>query len=290
MQVHKFISSQVRRFSHATHHTFLIAIIFSLFVGTGLAPVLVCNARAAIMEEIEMGVGSGIESQPMTVTTVPCDTTSLARCPYYASIFNTGSQHINATVFHDKNGNGIMDLDEEGMENVVLRIKDETATTTATGQVMLSIPTGTQTISLDISTIPIEYICTIPLEQTVFISEDEIIPLKFPLQLSCKIEGIIFIDENRNGLPDSGERGVDSAIIYANNYLAITFYDGRYRFSNMLADKYIIKLKEKSIVDAGYQDYELTTPDVLNIKLQQGQRFTGVNFGIVKREKEIEFE
>jgi len=262
-------------FNQITQYVFLIAIIFSLS--------LACNTRADIMEDIE--------PQPMTFTTVrQGQVGSTSVTPFLRSIFHTGSQHIDATVFHDKNRNGIMDLDENGMEAVVLRIKDETATTTVTGQVMLSIPTGTQTISLDISTIPIEYICTIPLEQTVFISEDEIIPLKFPLQLSCKIEGMIFIDEDRNGLPDTGERGVDGAIIYANNDIAVTFYNGRYRFSNMLADKYTVKLKKEPIINASYQDYELTTPDVLDIKLQQGQRFTGVNFGIAKREKEIEFE
>ncbi|MBI4752975.1 hypothetical protein HY793_01195 [Candidatus Desantisbacteria bacterium] len=324
MQAHKFRSSKVQRFNQITHDVFLIAIIFSLFLACNAwadimdeidlgmdiesQPVTSTTNRSTDIPVCDSEIG--MEPQPMTPTTVKqrqdSSTSDTKRSavsdqglaeqgsgtsvtPSLQHIFSIVSQHIDATVFHDKNGNGIMDLDEEGISNVVLQIKDTTATTTVTGQVMLAIPTGTQIISLDISTIPIEYICTIPLEQTVPGKNGDS-TLFFPLQLSCKIEGMVFIDEDRNGLPDTGKRGVDSAIIYANNGIAITFYDGQYRFSSMLADKYVVKLKKESIINAGYQDYELTTPDIFNIKLQQGQRFTGVNFGIAKREKEIEFE
>jgi hypothetical protein len=199
--------------------------------------------------------------------------------------------HILSTVFHDKDGNGSLSPDENGMEGIALYIKDKTGTTTAAGHVMFQyLMPGTQTISVDINTIPIEYICNIPIKQTVVIPNDGIILLNFPLQLSGRIDGLVFIDENRNGLYDSGEQGVRDAVINTKDGLAVTSYDGRYRLSSMLSGKYTLKLNIGSIIDAGYKDYEPTTVDTLDIELQQGQRLKSVNFGIAKREKEIEFE
>ncbi|MBI4778603.1 hypothetical protein HY792_06775 [Candidatus Desantisbacteria bacterium] len=199
--------------------------------------------------------------------------------------------NILCTVFHDTNGDGVLSSDEKGMEGIALCIKDKTGTTTTTGQAMFQCPmSGTQTISVDINTVPIEYVCAIPIEQTVIIPQDGIVFCNFPLQLSSRIEGLVFIDENRNGLPDKGEQGVRDAVIYANDGIAMTSYDGSYRFSGMLSGKYTLKLNEGSIIDAGFSDYEPTTPTTIDVELQQGQRLRAVNFGIAKREKEIEFE
>ncbi|MEK7274184.1 MAG: SdrD B-like domain-containing protein [Candidatus Desantisbacteria bacterium] len=199
--------------------------------------------------------------------------------------------HILAAVFHDKDANGSISKDDTAMEGIVLRINDKTATTTTTGQAVLQyLIAGTCTISVDINTIPIEYAPAVPIEQTIVIPEDGVVLLNFPLQLSGRIEGWVFIDENRNGLFDAGEQGVRDAVIYAADNLDITSYDGRYRFSGMLSGRYTLKLNMESISNAGYQDYEPTTQDTLDIELQQGQRKNRVNFGIAKREKEIEFE
>lgn len=202
------------------------------------------------------------------------------------------SSHILATVFHDKDGDGTISTDEKGIEGIALCIKNKTATTTTTGQAIFQyLMSGTHTISVDINTVPIEYVCTVSIEQTVVIPPDNgIILLNFPLQLSGRIRGLVFIDKNRNGFPDPDEQGVRDAIIYANNDIAMTSYDGNYRFSGMLSGKYILKLNMVSIIDAGYSDYELTTKDTIDVELQQGQRVKDINFGIAKREKEIEFE
>ncbi len=218
--------------------------------------------------------------------------------------------HVLVTVFHDKDASGSLSQDDTGIEGVALCIKCKSlqpsafslqpsyssypATTTTTGQigqiVFQYLMPGTYTVSVDINTVPIEYVCSVPIEQTVVVPAGGIGLLSFPWQLSGRVDGLVFIDENRNGLPDSGEQGVRDAVIRTADGLAITSYDGCYRFSGMLSGRYALKLDMESIIDAGYQDYEATTQDTIEVVLQQGQRLKDVNFGIARREKEIEFE
>ena len=254
-----------------------------IFMFLCLCACLCTTAFSAVTEDADMNMGLGTHTTATTIIEITGHMLGADSLP---------EGYILATVFHDTDGNGTISQDEKGMKGVALRIKNKTATTTTTGQVIFQdfLPAGTYTISLDINTVPIEYICTVPLEQSVVISSDGTASVEFPLQLSSKIEGLVFIDENRNGLPDPGEQGVRDAIIHANDCLTVTSYDGCYRFSGMLSGKYTLKLDMGSITDAGYQDYEPTTINTMNVGLQQGQRLRRVNFGIAKREKEIEFE
>ncbi|MEK7812857.1 MAG: hypothetical protein AAB296_03770, partial [Candidatus Desantisbacteria bacterium] len=114
------------------------------------------------------------------------------------------SSHILTTVFHDKDANGSISKDDAGIEGIGLCIigktiqpsafslqpSDKAATTTSTGQAVFQhLLSGTYTISADINTIPIEYVCSVSLEQTIVVSDEGIVLLNFPLQLSGRIEG-----------------------------------------------------------------------------------------------------
>jgi hypothetical protein len=201
--------------------------------------------------------------------------------------------HVLVTVYYDNDIDRVLDPDEPRMANVVLTMGDKQATTTVHGQVMFTdILYGTYTLSLDIGNVPIEYIPAVPLEQDIVVQDScKFVSVYFPMQRSGSIEGRLFVDENRNGKYDTGERGVYDVILRANQQLiTITSYDGSYKFSSMLPGKYLICVDYNSLSEEGYIEYETTISEPVEVYLCPGDKIKDIDIGIAEKEKEIEFE
>lgn len=151
----------------------------------------------------------------------------------------------------------------------------------------IEIPSGTYTLSLDLSALPINLVCKTPIQQEIKIQPGEDIQLNFPIIPTAKaIEGVVFIDKNKDGIFNENEKGAEDVVVYANEKPTYTNQNGRYRFKNIMPGTVTVRVDVKSLPENFY----LTTKESLQLNILPNQKIDNINFGIVEKEQEIEFD
>lgn len=195
------------------------------------------------------------------------------------------NKNISVIVFLDKDGDGVFGQEDKGYEGIPITLISPVISSDKDGKVCFSmIDHGKYMVMVDLNEVPVDLLCPINLNQTVEIGTQSVI-LAFPLQRAASIEGRIFVDKNKNGIYEQGEMGLSERIIYANEQVMISDDDGIYRFGNILPERYKVSLSKDSIPEG----FEAITPLSLEIELKQGEKKTGIDFGIARKQKPVEF-
>jgi hypothetical protein len=153
---------------------------------------------------------------------------------------------IQGVVFDDFNGNGVQDSSESGVGGVTVS-RDGTDTTTASdGSYRFGdVAPGSYTLSI---AAPAGYVAAGQTTSTVNVAIGGAVQANFALQVQGVL-GVVFDDLNGNGLQDGGEPGIGGVtIIIEDGPTATTSLDGKYRFSNVAPESYMLFLE----LPAGY--------------------------------------
>lgn len=195
------------------------------------------------------------------------------------------NKNISVIVFLDKDGDGVFGQEDKGYEGIPITLISPVISSDKDGKVCFSmIDHSKYMVMIDLNEVPVDLLCPINLNQTVEIGTQSV-TLAFPFQKAASFEGRIFVDKNKNGIYEQGEMGLSERMIYANERVMISDDDGIYQFRNILPGKYKVSLNKDSIPEG----FESITPTSLEIELKQGEKKTGVDFGIVRKEKPVDF-
>lgn len=100
----------------------------------------------------------------------------------------------------------------------------------------------------------------------------------------ASIGGYVWYDDDGDGVFDQGEGGLEGVTIYLysgdNGGLLGTqtsVQDGNYQFSNLSAGGYVVQVAD--IYTDGLAEYALTTDNTLSVHLEEGEVYSGANFG-----------
>jgi len=237
------------------------------------------------------------ETATVSYTFIALSPTSVRLCPYnlvdtlnykYDKHYCTGGSSlvvsaITGTVFHDQNGDGIIDPGEDGIEGVTITLDDlYTTTTDINGAYTFStIFTGTHTV---VETDPAGYFSTTPNEVHPNVTMGESSQVDFGDAISgldefASINGTVFHDVNENQIWDKNELGISGITVTLDGLENVTtnIY-GSYTFSTTITG-------EHTVIETDLPFYVSTTPNTVVVySVEIGEDYL-VNFG----DKYLEF-
>jgi len=191
---------------------------------------------------------------------------------------------IEGLVFIDKNKNGSLDKEEEGIKELILTVNGIQAMTGEEGEFKFpSLEPGDYELKLE--DIPAGLDPGIVLPRRVSLTAGKIVEVNIPLVEISSISGVLFDDENKNGIRDKGEVGIPRVriVLASEETPQETFTNPNGRFS------FTVSPGEHRIrIDRSYlpKRYVLTTEGQYSIALAARER-ASVNFGAWYKPREI---
>ena len=188
---------------------------------------------------------------------------------------------IDGVVFLDKNGNGVLDNDEQGVAGVAIALVDVGLVQIAAPGAAITVTTATNAhgayrfdllpagrYRLHASTPP-GYVNLTAASAEVELTATHSGFANFPLQVANTIFGAVFVDLNGNDLRDSDEPGLAAAPIYLQGAAGMTTLTttlrGEYIFTNVAAGAYTVTLGV--LTDTGFLPIG---PTVIHLSLPAG--------------------
>jgi len=191
---------------------------------------------------------------------------------------------IQGFVFIDGNENGSLDEDEEGIRELILTVDGMQAITGEEGQFRFP-PLEPGDYELSLEDIPAGLKSGIALPCRVSLTAGEIVEVNIPLIEVSSVMGVVFDDENKNGVRDKKEIGIPNVrITFASGESPqeiLTNPNGRFSFT-VPPGSHEIRIDRSSLP----KRYALTTEGEYSITLAIRER-TSVSFGAWYKPLEI---
>lgn len=195
-----------------------------------------------------------------------------------------GKGRIEGFVFMDKNKNGSLDEDEEGIRELILTVNGMLAVTGEKGEFKFP-PLEPADYELNLEDIPAGLDSSIALPRRVSPTAGKILEVNIPLVEVTSVMGIVFDDENKNGIRDKGEVGIPRVrIILASEGApqeTFTNLNGRFFFT-VSPGEHRIRIDRSTLP----KRYVLTTKGEYSIALAARER-ASVSFGAWYKPREI---
>ncbi len=176
---------------------------------------------------------------------------------------------VSGIVFDDLNGNGLLEDGEPGLGNVALRLTGDgnrrNATTLADGRFTFpNIEPGTFHLEeLD----PPGYTSTTPNVRVITVASGGAASATFGDQAAGNVAGIVFADQNGNGLRDDAESGLGGVAIRllgaGGTRNTVTSGDGTYLFTGLPPGSYTVE-------ETDPEGFVSTTPNERAVSLARG--------------------
>lgn len=191
---------------------------------------------------------------------------------------------IAGAVYADSNGNGQRDDGETGLGRVVIDLRQgnttvQTTTTTLQGTYQFGeLELGSYTV---VENVPDGYTSITPGSVTVALSADSTVGrASFGNRSVRTITGVVFRDDNFNGVQDAGEDAIDAVVvellpetgskpIASATTAAVT---GEYRFDGIQNGSYRVRVET-------IPDHNITTTRVAGVTISADSNSATVNFG-----------
>lgn len=208
---------------------------------------------------------------------------------------------VGDRVWADVNGNGIAELSEPGMTNLVVELRDglgvllSTATTGPNGSYLFSgLAAGTYTVRV---TPPDGYTPTSDADgvSTPNVAEVTLAPAEERLDVDfgymppapVSIGDRVWIDINSNGIQDSNEVGLTNVVVMLKNASGmpivtnLTGANGMYLFTNLVAGTYTVAVTPPENYGPTFDADGVGTPNQATVTLVHGEQRLTVDFGYV---------
>jgi len=195
---------------------------------------------------------------------------------YFGIIARSG---VRGIVFNDVNGNGFLDGEDKGMSKVVVKLDQEKKMLTdREGRYYFeNVSPGDHVVSLDLESLPLNYIPQGSIKQKITVAEGRTHTRYFPVRATRQLSGKVFLDQNKNGKLDPGEKGLERMMVAIGPTLLLTDEEGKFTFKNLPAGRHIVELRPKGIPEG----HSLATPGTRIIDLgEENSEISGIYFGL----------
>lgn len=158
---------------------------------------------------------------------------------------------IYGEIFIDKNGNGIRDVDEPGVAQLLLFLKDENVLTDGDGKFEFpAMAPGEYPFSVDLVTLPAYLGLAKEVPKTISVRKGSNIYLQIPVTSMCSINGNVFLDENNNGKMNSEDKRLSVIRIIIKNekgreWEAYSNKNGFYQLTDILPGVYSLTIDKE---------------------------------------------
>jgi len=208
-----------------------------------------------------------------------------------------GTASVGDRVWNDKDGDGIQDAGEAGINGVTVELLDGAnnviATTTTAGdgnytfanlnagsyKVRVTAPAGTA------PTYDLDGVGTANIASFTLTAGQTRTDVDFGYRGTASVGDRVWNDTDGDGVQDAGEAGINGVTVElldgANNVLATTTTagDGNYTFANLNAGNYKVRVTPPSGVAQTYDLDGVATANIATFTLTAGQARTDVDFG-----------
>jgi uncharacterized repeat protein (TIGR01451 family)/fimbrial isopeptide formation D2 family protein/LPXTG-motif cell wall-anchored protein len=188
-----------------------------------------------------------------------------------------GLSSLTGTVWHDKNADGLTDPGELGIPGAVVDVTwagplgniSFTVTTDALGAWSLpSVPPGSYTTVIDMTTVPAGFVNTTPDTVDVVVPVGGTGNVDFGVVGGVTVGSLVWVDENGNGIIDNAERGIQGVFVeFMRNGVVVatatTDVNGRYVFVDQFPGAFTVRLDATTIPQNLTQTY--SKDGVLNL-------------------------
>ena len=196
--------------------------------------------------------------------------------PSFFSCCGPSKGRITGYVFVDDNSNGIHEDGEQGVEGILLRANGGEAISGSDGWFVF-MPFEPGDYRLQIESLPPGLVPGITLPRRVILHAGSQIEVMIPLQRQSWIRGVIFDDENQDGVRSSGEYGIANVRVLISgggqSLWVITDSSGRF-MARLPAGHYTAELDETTLPER----YRTTTFGRIALSLDE-YGITDVAFG-----------
>ncbi|MFH1429587.1 MAG: SdrD B-like domain-containing protein, partial [Candidatus Margulisiibacteriota bacterium] len=173
-----------------------------------------------------------------------------------ALITQEGKVKVYGYVFNDLNGNAMFDPGEPPVRNVRIQLAGEKRKYQYTDEeglyeFELDIPNNViLSVALDPKTLPIDYVI-LDNEKRDIDNTRLVYKVNYPVYSTQALGGVVFEDENRNGIFDPGEAGIAGVQVLLDNgdQISYTDKDGRYIFEGVWIGIHTIQIRQTAIDD-----------------------------------------
>ncbi len=204
------------------------------------------------------------------------------------TIEKVGFGSITGIVWYDENGDGKKQREETPIRDIKIILDGKKKTdVNRIGEYRFGpIPRGEHTVELDMKGVP-AFLGRDSLKKTIKTGFLDFKVLNFPIFSLSSIKGIVFYDDNHNFKKDPEEKGVPNVkvSIIRGDYSRYTYtnFFGEYSIQNIIPGDYTV---QASRFPPGY---DLSPRGfVLFLKLTDGMKKEGLNFGVAKPAKNID--
>ncbi|MBF0478216.1 MAG: pilus assembly protein N-terminal domain-containing protein [Candidatus Omnitrophica bacterium] len=160
----------------------------------------------------------------------------------------TAVGRIEGYVFKDLNSNGSREYNEPGLPNVKIKIGRKQVKTDKNGHYFGKIRAKLVTVSIDVGSLPPGYVLSTPNTKTVNLAAYKTQLLSFGTSTNTSIYGMVFVDENNNGKPDTGEKTIGQVKIFLDGKTTVySDMEGTYTFQNVLPGNHRLSVDINSI-------------------------------------------
>jgi hypothetical protein len=140
-------------------------------------------------------------------------------------------------------------------------------------------------VALVNKTLPLEFAVLGASEVAVTVTAGQTTTVDFPAVRTGQIQGVVFGDENRNGVQDSNEKVLPGLMVQVEECDVISFTNerGEFTLSNLPTKSW------KVLVDTGAMngDYEMSNSKPLEIQVKPNDKITNVQLGVAMQNRSI---
>ncbi|SHH71333.1 SdrD B-like domain-containing protein [Clostridium grantii] len=211
---------------------------------------------------------------------------------------------IGDFVWHDKNFDGVQDLDEEGFGTIKVILTDavgnkrETLTDKNGKYLFDNLPKGEYTITIDTTTLPEKIKGTYELDGKidnlvkVNLNDGELIRnIDFGYVKTASVGDYVWVDTNGNGVQEDNEEAIANVKVIitdskSNKVEVSTDKNGKYFFDNLIPGKYTISVDKTTLplnLKASYE-FDKTLNNNVEVDLNEGDIQLQIDFGYKKVE------
>jgi len=178
--------------------------------------------------------------------------------------------NVHGFVFYDLDADGVRDVDEGGVEDVVLNAPgDKSDVTNRDGYYVIKGIVGKKaSVSIDLNSIPRNYILTTPSLYEFSVSHGATKKFDFGVATRTDIVGFVFVDFNGNSRFDRGDEPIKGAVIVLDGKQESPTDDGgQFQFRKLSAGTHELTIDLKTIPTT----YIPKVPLKSSVQLEEGQ-------------------
>jgi hypothetical protein len=155
---------------------------------------------------------------------------------------------IRGHVYKDKDGSGRYKVGDPGIEGAKVNVGERQVVTDKKGFYSMDVNAKTVVVTPETDTLPSGTVFSTPVSRTVDVKPWANSPVDFGLNSQTGIYGLLFVDKNGNGIPDSADQFVRNIkIVLDKKYTSITDTQGAFYFRNIAEGTHTIRIDINSL-------------------------------------------